>query len=156
MVRTVTPRGQTHLLQATPCLVSEEWLGSSLGSTIRDSYSSRADSFSPGYTLSEEWPRVGSSLGSAIRDSYSSRADSFSPGYTLFGVRRNGPGWGIVQDSHSLGQTHSLQVTPCLVSEEWPRVRNGPSISRGQTHSLQVTLCLVSEEWPRVGNGPGS
>jgi hypothetical protein len=42
------------------------------------------------------------------------------------------------------------------VSEEWPRVRNGPSISRGQTHSLQVTLCLVSEEWPRVGNGPGS
>jgi hypothetical protein len=42
------------------------------------------------------------------------------------------------------------------VSEEWPRVRNGPSISRGQTHSLHVTLCLVSEEWPRVGNGPGS
>jgi hypothetical protein len=42
------------------------------------------------------------------------------------------------------------------VSEEWPRVRNGPRISRGQTHSLQVTLCLVSEEWPRVGNGPGS
>ena len=23
-------------------------------------------------------------------------------------------------------------------------------------HSLQVTLCLVSEEWPRVGNGPDS
>jgi hypothetical protein len=42
------------------------------------------------------------------------------------------------------------------VSEEWPRVRNGPSISLGQTHSLQVTLFLVSEEWPRVGNGPGS
>jgi hypothetical protein len=42
------------------------------------------------------------------------------------------------------------------VSEEWPRVRNGPSISQGQTHSLQVTLCLVSEEWPRVGNGSGS
>jgi hypothetical protein len=42
------------------------------------------------------------------------------------------------------------------VSEEWPRVRNGPNISRGQTHSLQVTLCLVSEEWPRVRNGPGS
>jgi hypothetical protein len=42
------------------------------------------------------------------------------------------------------------------VSEEWPRVRNGPRISRGKTHSLQVTLCLVSEEWPRVGNGPGS
>jgi hypothetical protein len=57
MVQTVTPRGQTHSLQATPCLVSEEW------------------------------PRVGSSLGSTIRDSYSSRAYSFAPGYTLFGVR---------------------------------------------------------------------
>jgi hypothetical protein len=42
------------------------------------------------------------------------------------------------------------------VSKEWPRVRNGPNISRGQTHSLQVTLCLVLEEWPMVGNGPGS
>ena len=42
------------------------------------------------------------------------------------------------------------------MSEEWPRVRNGPNISRGQTHSLQVTLCLVSKEWPRVGNGLGS
>jgi hypothetical protein len=57
MVRTVTPRGQTHSLQATP------------------------------YLVSEEWPRVGSSLGLAIRDSYSSREDSFSLGYTLFGVR---------------------------------------------------------------------
>jgi hypothetical protein len=62
MVRTVTPQGQTHSLQATPCLVSEEW------------------------------HRVGSSLGSAIRDSYSSRADSFSPGYTLFSVRRMAQG----------------------------------------------------------------
>jgi len=62
MVRTVTPRGQTHSLQATPCLVSEEW------------------------------PRVGSSPGSAIRDSYSSRADSFSPGYTLFSVGRMAQG----------------------------------------------------------------
>jgi hypothetical protein len=62
-----------------------------------------------------------------------------------------------MQDRHSLGQTHSLQVTLCLVSEEWPRVGNGPdSYSLGQTHSLQVTLCLVSEEWPRVGNSPGS
>jgi hypothetical protein len=26
----------------------------------------------------------------------------------------------------------------------------------GKTHSLQVALCLVSEEWPRVRNGPGS
>jgi hypothetical protein len=34
-------------------LVSEEWprVGSSPGSAIRDSYSSKADSFSPGYTL---------------------------------------------------------------------------------------------------------
>jgi hypothetical protein len=56
MVRTVTPRGQTHSLQVTLCLVSEEW------------------------------PRVGSNPGSAIRDSYSSREDSFAPGYTLFGV----------------------------------------------------------------------
>jgi hypothetical protein len=62
MVQIVTPRGQTHSLQATPCLVSEEW------------------------------PRVGSSLGSAIRDNYSSRADSFSPGYTLFSVRRMAQG----------------------------------------------------------------
>jgi hypothetical protein len=34
-------------------LVSKEWprVGNSPGSAIRDSYSSRADSFSPGYTL---------------------------------------------------------------------------------------------------------
>jgi hypothetical protein len=62
MVRTVTPRGQTHSLQATPCLVSEEL------------------------------PRVGSSPSSAIRDNYSSRADSFSPSYTLFSVRRMAQG----------------------------------------------------------------
>jgi hypothetical protein len=48
----------------------------------------------------------------------------------------NGP------DSHSLGQTHSLQVALCLVPEEWPRVGNGPGSairdrhSLGQTHSL--------------------
>jgi hypothetical protein len=65
-------------------------------------------------------------------------------------------------DSHSLGQTHSLQVALCLVPEEWPRAGNGPGSkirdrhSLGQTHSLQVALCLVSEEWPKVGNGPGS
>jgi hypothetical protein len=41
------------------------------------------------------------------------------------------------------------------VSEEWPRVRNGPILSRGQTHSFQVTLCLVLKEWSRVGNGLG-
>jgi hypothetical protein len=59
-----------------------------------DSYSSRADSFSPGYTLFsvEEWPRVGSSPGSAIRDNYSSRENSFSPGYTLFSVVRMAQG----------------------------------------------------------------
>jgi hypothetical protein len=53
MVRTVIPRGQTHSFQVALCLVSEEWprVGSSLGSAIRDSYSSRAYSFSPGYTL---------------------------------------------------------------------------------------------------------
>jgi hypothetical protein len=66
----------------------------------------------------------------------------------------NGP------DSYSLGKTHSLQVTLCLVSEEWPRVGNSPgstikdSHSLGKTHSLQVTLCLVSKEWPRVMNVP--
>jgi hypothetical protein len=53
MVQKVTPLGKTHSLEVTPCLVPEEWpkVGSSPGSTIRDSYSSRADSFSPGYTL---------------------------------------------------------------------------------------------------------
>jgi hypothetical protein len=62
MVRTVTPRGKTHSLQATPCLVLEEW------------------------------PRVGSSPSSAIRDNYSLREDSFSPGYTLFSVGRMAQG----------------------------------------------------------------
>jgi hypothetical protein len=62
-----------------------------------------------------------------------------------------------MQDIHSLGQTHSLQVTLCLVSEEWPKVGNGlDSYSLGKTYSLKVTLCLVLEEWPRVGNNPGS
>jgi hypothetical protein len=62
MVRTVIPRGHTHSLQVTLCLVSEEW------------------------------PRVGNSPGSAIRDSCSSRVDSFSEGYTLFSVRRMAQG----------------------------------------------------------------
>jgi hypothetical protein len=36
-------------------------------------------------------------------------------------------------------------------------VGNGlDNYSLGQTHSLQVTLWLVSEEWPRVGNSLGS
>jgi hypothetical protein len=53
MVQTVIPRGKTHSLQVTLYLVSEESpkVGSSPGSAIRDSYSLRADSFSPGYTL---------------------------------------------------------------------------------------------------------
>jgi hypothetical protein len=61
-------------------------------------------------------------------------------------------------DSHSLGQIHSLQVALCLVSEEWPKLGNGPGSairdrhSLGQIHSLQVTLCLVSEEWSRLRN----
>jgi hypothetical protein len=62
MVQTVIPQGQTHSLQVTLCLVSEEW------------------------------PRVGNSPGLAIRDSYSSREDSFSPGYTLFSVGRMAQG----------------------------------------------------------------
>jgi hypothetical protein len=57
MVQIVTPRGKTHSLQATPCLVSKEW------------------------------PRVGSSPSSTIRNNDSLREDSFTPGYTLFGVR---------------------------------------------------------------------
>jgi hypothetical protein len=63
-------------------------------------------------------------------------------------------------DSYSSRVIHFLQVTLCLVSEEWPRVGNSPgstikdSHSLGKTHSLQVSLCLVSEEWPRVRNGP--
>jgi hypothetical protein len=53
MVQIVIPRGQINSLHVTLCLVSEEWprVGSSSGSTIRDSYSSQAESFSPGYTL---------------------------------------------------------------------------------------------------------
>jgi hypothetical protein len=37
-----------HSLQVTLCLVSEEW---PRGGDCPNSYSSRADSFSPGYTL---------------------------------------------------------------------------------------------------------
>jgi hypothetical protein len=53
MVRIVIPRGQTHALQVTLCLVSEEWpkVGSIPGSIVKDSYSLRVDSFSPGYTF---------------------------------------------------------------------------------------------------------
>jgi hypothetical protein len=55
--------------------------------------------------VSEEWPRVGNGPGSTIRDRY------------------------------SLGQTHSLQVTLCLVSEEWPRVGNGPGLKNQDNYS---------------------
>jgi hypothetical protein len=54
--------------------------------------------------------------------------------------------WNMVRDNHSLGCIHSLQVALCLVSNEWPRVWNGPGSgikdkhSLGKTHSLQVTL----------------
>jgi hypothetical protein len=53
MVWTVIPRGKTHSLQVTLRLVLEEWprVGSGPGSAIKDSYSLREDSFSPGYTL---------------------------------------------------------------------------------------------------------
>jgi hypothetical protein len=55
-----------------------------------------------------------------------------------------------MQDKHSLGQTHSLQVTLCLVSEEWPRVGNGPdSYSLG----LYILSRLHFDKCRR--NGPG-
>ena len=60
------------------------------------------------------------------------RENSFSPGCTLFSAG------GMAQ----IG--------------EWSRFNNHERHSSGKTHSLQVTLCLVSEEWPRVGNGPDS
>jgi hypothetical protein len=40
----------------------------------------------------------------------------------------NGPG-STIRHKHSLGQTHSLQVALCLVSEEWSRLRNQDSYS---------------------------
>jgi hypothetical protein len=52
-----------------------------------------------------------------------------------FGGMAQGKEW----SKHFLGHTHSLQVTPCLVSEEWPRVRNGPgSEIRNNPSSLFV------------------
>jgi hypothetical protein len=71
--------------------------------------------------VSEEWPRVGNSPGQSFF-----REDSFSPGYTLLSVR------GMAQ------------------GKEWSK-----HFLRENPFSL-VTLCLVSEEWPKVGNGPGS
>jgi hypothetical protein len=94
-------------------------------------------------------------------DSYSSRADSFAPGYTLFGVRGMAQGGGVFQAQQSgivipRGQTHSLQDTPCLVSEEWPRVGNslGQSFLREKSFSPGYTLFSVGgmaqgKEWSK-------
>jgi hypothetical protein len=46
----------------------------------------------------------------------------------------NGPG-STIKDMHSLGKIHFLQVTLCLVSEEWPRVRNGLGSEIRRNHS---------------------
>jgi hypothetical protein len=64
------------------------------------------------------------------------RADSFSPGCTLFsagGMAQIGEWSRFNNQGQALPRADSLQV-----------------------HSLQDALCLVSEEWPRVGNGPSS
>jgi hypothetical protein len=118
------PRGKTHSFQDTLCLVSEEW------------------------------PRVGNGL-----DSYSSRDRLIHSRLHLVWCRRNGLGWGVVQAQQSgtvipRGQTHSLQATPCLVSEEWPRVGNSPgqSFLRADSFSPGYTLFSVGgmaqgKEW---------
>ena len=50
----------------------------------------------------------------------------------------NGP------DSHSLGRTHSLQVSLCLVPEEWSRFNNqGQTFPREDSFSLGCTLFSV-------------
>jgi hypothetical protein len=52
------------------------------------------------------------------------REDSFSLGCTLFSARgmvQLGEWLGsTIRDKYSLGQTHSLQISLCLVPEEWP------------------------------------
>jgi hypothetical protein len=62
MVRKVIPRGKTHSLQVTLCLVLDECprVGNSPGSTIRDSHSlGQIHSLQVTLCLvSEEWPRV--------------------------------------------------------------------------------------------------
>jgi hypothetical protein len=109
MVRTVIPRGHNHSLQVTLCLVLEEWprVGISPGSTIRDNYSSRADSFSPGYTFLSvgRMAQGGNSPGQSFL-----RADSFPPVYTFLSVRgvAQGKEWSkhfSRVDSFSLGYT---------------------------------------------------
>ena len=62
-----------------------------------------------------------------------------------------------VEWSSSLG-SHSFEVHSCEKFRRIDRFGGWcrTDIPWGKTHSLQVTLCLVSEEWPRVGNGPSS
>jgi hypothetical protein len=50
-----------------------------------------------------------------------------------------------MHDKHSSRVIHSLQVTLCLLSEEWPRVGNGPDSysSRADSFSLGYTLFSV-------------
>jgi hypothetical protein len=57
----------------------------------------------------------------------------------------NRPG-SAIKDSHSLGQTHCLQDTLCLVSEEWPRVRNGPNISREDAKLVSKVFKLYTRQ----------
>jgi hypothetical protein len=83
--RTVIPRGKTHSLQDTPCLVLEEWPG--VGNSPGYSFL-REDSFHPGYTLFS----VGGMAQGKEWSNHFSRADSFSPGYTLFSVGRMAQG----------------------------------------------------------------
>jgi hypothetical protein len=81
----VIPRGQTHSLQATPCLVSEEWtmVGNSPGQSFLTT-----NSFPRGHTLFS----VGGMAQGKEWSKHFSRADSFSPGYTFFSVRRMAQG----------------------------------------------------------------
>ena len=96
---------------------------------MQDRHSSRADSFFPGYTL---FSVGGMAQGGEWSGQLLLKGRLILSRLHLVWCWRNGPGWGVVQAQQS-----------------------GTVIPRGQTHSLQVTLCLVSKEWPRVGNGPG-
>jgi len=116
---------------------------------------------------------MGSGLGKSLflrvtQEDWPALPDNDFPLWLTWGMVRFG-GWymttisfGNGPDNHFLGWIHSLQVSLCLVLEEWPKVGNGlgstikDKHSLGWNHYLQVTLCLVSEEWPMVGNGQGS
>jgi hypothetical protein len=133
------------------CSVSEEWPRVGNGP---DNYSSREDSFSPCYTLfgvrgmAQGWGVVQlSNQGQLFLEEKLIRSKLH-----LVWCRRNGPKWGIVQDSHSLGKTHSLQVTLCLVSEEWSK-----NFLRADSFSLGYTLFGVGRmaqggKWSRFRN----